>query len=118
MGSTISAFFQSFFPSTRAPASPAPTKLVSERRAAGDAQGPASVNPHHTPSHSSPCQDEAPMATSSPKTNDDNDRRSGPGFTSKADADEIRRLRAQFLDSRFGAPGTKGGRNRRARPTS
>ncbi|KAK6842674.1 hypothetical protein PG989_008861 [Apiospora arundinis] len=120
MAGTISAFFQSLFSTTRAPEPQAPTRLVSESRAVNDMQGPSSVNPHHKPSLSSAYKQEAPMSTTSANTKNNGDNESGsrPNDASEANPDEIRRLRAQFLDNRFGAQGKRGGRNGRAKATS
>ncbi|KAK8042078.1 hypothetical protein PG993_006601 [Apiospora rasikravindrae] len=117
MAGTISAFFQSLLPTTRAPAPRAPTRLASESRAVGSTQGSASANAQATSSPSFAYTAEPPMATTSASASETSSS-SSPGGTSEADPDEVRRLRNQFLNDRFGAPGKKGGRNGRPKTSS
>ncbi|KAK7952413.1 uncharacterized protein PG986_008141 [Apiospora aurea] len=117
MADSIPAFFQSLLPTTRAPAPRAPTRLASESRTIGGTQGSALANTQETSSPSSAYTPEAPMTTTSAGASGAGNS-STPGVTSEADPDEIRRLRNQFLNDRFGAPGKKGGRNGRPQPGS
>ncbi|KAH9907035.1 hypothetical protein F4778DRAFT_778461 [Xylariomycetidae sp. FL2044] len=101
MSDLISSFFSSLLPGTRAPRPAAPTRLTSEARTVGSAAPTPTPTPTpaSTPSvATTPAPAPAPTSSSSSS--------SGPGGDDDDNAqnrEEIRNLRTQFLDKKFGA---------------
>ncbi|CAJ2502200.1 Uu.00g095940.m01.CDS01 [Anthostomella pinea] len=99
MANAVSHFFSSLMPSYRTASTPAPTHLSSETRTVGSASPAPTAT---TPARAEATAASAPTGSSAASSSST----SGPDATSP---EELRNLRAQFLDKQFGQQGKRKG---------